>query len=146
MAVDFSDDSKAALRWACGYAGQVGAEVVVLHVVHDPIEAPGSYHRSESDVLRPMEETAAEFLDEFIEKFGKAHPEVQGLVTLKTSLARGIPATRIVEVADKIDARMVVIGSRGPHRPASSPARLEGRAGRPALVPARHDRQGKGRP
>ncbi len=49
VAVDFSKDSEAALIWACNYAGQVGAAVLVLHIVHDPIETPGSYRRSDQD-------------------------------------------------------------------------------------------------
>lgn len=113
VAVDFSEDAEAALVWACGYAGQVGAEVLVLHVVHDPIESPGSYQRSEADVLRPMEERAAEMLQQFVGRFAKAHPDLQAAGALKTRLVRGIPATRIVEVAEKIDASMVVMGSRG---------------------------------
>lgn len=139
VAVDFSPDSEAALLWACGYAAQVGADVVVLHVVHDPVEAPGSYRRSEADALRPMEEIAAEVLDQFIEKFGKAHPELQALVTLKTRLVSGLPATRIVEVADKIEARMIVVGSRGltglPHLLLGSKAeRVAQLASRPVTI------------
>lgn len=113
VAVDFSKDSEAALHWACGYADQVGAEVLVLHVVHDPLETPGAYRRAEEDVLRPLEDLAAEMLAKFIETFGKAHSDLKAAAALKTQQVHGIPETRILEVAEKIDARMLVVGSRG---------------------------------
>ena len=113
VAVDFSKDSKAALHWACSYADQVGAEILALHVVHDPVETPGAYRRSEADALRPMEDVASDMLNEFIEKFREAHPELAALGALKTRLVRGIPETRILEVAEQDEAQIIVMGSRG---------------------------------
>ena len=112
VAVDFSRDSEAALVWACDYAGRIGAKVLVLHVVHDPVETPGSYRRSEADALRPMEEVATEMLNKFIQRIGEAQPEVEP-DAISTQLVVGIPETRILEVADKTGARMVVMGSKG---------------------------------
>lgn len=112
-AVDFSEDSEAALLWACGYAECVGAEVIALHVIHDPAETPGSYRRSDPDLLRPTEELAADRMSQFIQSFADAHPDRQPSAGLKTQLIQGIPETRILEFADKRDALMIVVGSRG---------------------------------
>lgn len=113
VAVDFSEDSEAALLWACDYAAQVGAEVIALHVVHDPIETPGSYRKSEDDVLRPTEDLAADMLDDFIETVAEREPKLQAFGALKTQLVQGIPESRILEIAEKTDPLMIVIGSRG---------------------------------
>ena len=113
VAVDFSEDSEAALLWACGFAAQVKAEIIALHVIHDPIEMPGSYRRSESDVLRPTAEVAAELMGTFIKTFTETHGELPALGGLSTQLVEGVPETRILEVAERIDARMIVMGSRG---------------------------------
>jgi len=113
VAIDFSKDSEAALLWACRYALQIGADLTVLHVVHDSIETPGSYRRSEADVLRPMQDVASEMLNQFIEDFGKEHPETAGLGPLRTRLVNGIPETRIIEVAKELNCSMIVMGSRG---------------------------------
>ncbi len=113
VAVDFSGDSEAALLWACGFAAQVKAEIVALHVIHDPIDMPGSYRRSESDVLRPTEEIAAEMMGTFIKTFTETHGELQALGSLTTRMVEGVPETRILEFAEKIDAQMIVMGSRG---------------------------------
>ncbi|NNG03772.1 MAG: universal stress protein [Inquilinus sp.] len=113
VATDFSEDSKAALLWACSYAAQVGADVIVLHVIHEPAEAPGSYRKSEGDVLRPMEDLAADMMGKFVEDFRESHPDLQALSAVETQLVKGIPETRILEVAETTDARMIVMGSRG---------------------------------
>jgi len=113
VAVDFSKDSEAALLWACRYAIQIGAEIIVLHVVHDSAEIPGSYRRSEADALRPMQDIAAEMLNEFVESFRKSHPETQSLGPLKAKLVEGIPETRIIEAAKELNCPMIVMGSRG---------------------------------
>lgn len=113
VAVDFSTDSKAALVWACRYASFTGAELLVLHVVHDPGEAPGYYRRGEKDVLRPMEDAAKEMLEEFVKKVQGEYPEVAAIGELKTKLVRGIPASRILEVAEAVNAGQIVMGSRG---------------------------------
>ena len=42
-AVDFSDDARAALIWAARYAERIAADLVILHVVHDPTHQPGMY-------------------------------------------------------------------------------------------------------
>lgn len=113
VAVDFSKDSEVALVWACHYAGLTGGGLTVLHVVHDPGEAPGYYRGREEDALRPMEDVAGEMLEEFLEKARKDHPEVNAIAKMDTKLVRGIPATRILEAADSMGAGLIVMGSRG---------------------------------
>lgn len=113
VAVDFTPDSEAALTWACTYAGPIGAHVVVLHVVHDPADAPGYYRKSEADLLRPMEDVAEELMGQFLEKVAKDQPGLPGVEGVERALVKGIPATRILEVAQNRSARLIVMGSRG---------------------------------
>lgn len=115
MAVDFTPDSEAALLWACDYAGCVDAGVVVLHVVHDPGDAPGYYRKGDGDLLRPMEDVAVEMMDQFLAKAAKKskRPVPDALGRAEKVLVTGIPATRILETAEKKGARLIVMGSRG---------------------------------
>ena len=113
VAVDFTDDSEAALIWAGTYADCVGAKLLVLHVVHDPGEAPGSYRHEDEDHLRPMEDVAAKMMADFLAAAAEAHPEIATLQGAETALVKGIPATRILEFAEARRARCIVMGSRG---------------------------------
>jgi len=115
VAVDFSDYSAAALRWAAKTADQLGSPLLVLHVVHDPESAPGYYRRSKKlkkHLLR-MEEAAAEMMSDFLEQVGKKSPELPTLQDLDTLLEVGLPVTRILEVAERTKATMIVMGSQG---------------------------------
>ena len=113
VSVDFTPDSKAALIWACDYADHVGTTVTVLHVVHDPGEAPGAYQPREPDELRPMQDVAANMMDEFLKKTRAEHPDLDALRDAEAVLVKGIPATRILEMAASRKARLIVMGSRG---------------------------------
>jgi len=113
VALDFTADSQAALLWACRYAARVGVEVIGLHVVHDPGEAPGYYKRADSDLLRPLEDVAVEMMDEFIAKVLVEYPDLPAIQQMKKLLVKGIPATRILELAEKYGVSMIVMGSRG---------------------------------
>lgn len=113
VAVDFSPDSEAALVWACRYANLTGARLLVLHVVHDPGEAPGYYRRAEEDALRPMEDVAKEMLEEFLQTVRANYSDAAASGKLETKLVRGIPASRILEAAELEEASLIVMGSRG---------------------------------
>ena len=41
VAIDFSEDSKAALLWACDFAECSSVPLILLHVVHDLASNPG---------------------------------------------------------------------------------------------------------
>jgi nucleotide-binding universal stress UspA family protein len=114
VAVDFSPHSEAALVWAARAARCFGAPLHVLHVVHDPGSAPGYYSRPKRKKhLRRLEESAEELMAEFIDEMRKRYSEIQDLDTLKTTLVIGLPVTRILEVADKLGAGLIVLGSQG---------------------------------
>lgn len=113
VALDFTADSEAALLWACHYGACTGAPVICLHVVHDPGDAPGYYRKADEDLLRPLEDVAADMMSEFLEKLRRDHPEQEALKSAETVLVKGIPATRILEIAQSRGARMIVMGSRG---------------------------------
>ena len=113
VAVDFTPDSEAALLWACDYARVMGAPVLVLHVVHDPSDAPGYYKAKDEDRLRPFEEIAAEMMQRFLAEHQAQRPNDAVLKAAESILVHGIPATRILEVASARGARLVVMGSRG---------------------------------
>jgi hypothetical protein len=49
--------------WAAELADQINAPLSVLHVVHDPGDAPGYYRiQGREEQLRDMEDVAAEML------------------------------------------------------------------------------------
>lgn len=105
VGVDFSSRSLVASRWAIDHAAKLDAEVVLVHVVHDPGAAPGSYQTSlPSGLVRSMEDAATEKMAEF----------VAGLDTpVRTRIVVGLPVTRLIEVAKNEGATMLVIGNQG---------------------------------
>lgn len=112
--VDFSPDSEAALTCAAELAAMVGAPLKVLHVVHDPGQAPGYYAvRSDGKHLQKLEDVAADMLGTFMADVIARHPELAALSTAETVLVTGLPVNRILEIAERIGARMIVMGSQG---------------------------------
>jgi nucleotide-binding universal stress UspA family protein len=112
--VDFSAHSAVALECGADLAEALKVPLLVLHVVHDLGEAPGYYSvKGRGKQLRRMEDVAADMLDEFIHEARKKHPKHTALENAETVLVVGLPVNRILEVAKKSDARMIVMGSQG---------------------------------
>ena len=112
--VDFSTHSTAALLKACELAECTQQPLVVLHVIHDPADMPGYYGRVTSKKKLPrIEDLARESYDEYMETTLAEHPDVKMLQKVESMLVVGVPVTRILEVVEKTNASMVVMGSQG---------------------------------
>jgi len=112
--VDFSSHSETALLYAAELAETLGNQLVILHVVHDPGDAPGYYSvKGRDKQLHRMEDVATEMLDEFFHNMLKEHSGLPALKAATTMLVVGLPVNRILESAEKIHARMIVMGSQG---------------------------------
>ena len=115
VAVDFSPYSEQALCFAGELAEKLKAELVVLHVIHDPAAAPGFYAQKgkKKKFLRSLQGAAEEMMEEFLEKMRTAYPDKKAIKKAHALLVVGTPVTRIVEVAEKKKAVMIIIGSHG---------------------------------
>ena len=113
--VDFSPHSEAALLLASELATALHSTLVVLHVVHDPGEAPGFYagKRKKKKDFRKMDDVASEMMDEFLQRIVEKHPKSKVLKHADTILTVGLPVSRILEIAKRIKASMLVMGSQG---------------------------------
>ena len=113
VAVDFSEDSRAALVWAARQAELEATALIVLHVVHDPAASPGFYQTPDENWLRPMVDVADEMMKRFLTEEKAAHRDLPALTAASGRLVSGLPAGRIADVAAETSARLVVVGSRG---------------------------------
>ena len=112
--IDFSSYSEAALLFACELAETMHAPIVILHVVHDPGDAPGYYEvKGRKKQLRRLQDLAHEKFEEFFDKFLEEHPKLDSLKRAKREMVVGLPVTRILEVIEKTQPKMVVMGSAG---------------------------------
>jgi len=112
--VDFSSHSKAALLKACELAECTGDPLLVLHVVHDPAEMPGYYGQvTKKKKLLRIQDLARESFDEFMKTTAAENPDAKILKKAEDMLVLGLPVSRIIEVATKRNASMVVMGSQG---------------------------------
>ena len=113
--IDFSPISERVVEHAAGFADALGKPLVVLHVVHDPGEAPGYYHqvKGHKKVLRRTEDLAREMLDEFMANACGKLPDSKAMQKAEPMLVVGVPVTRILEVVERIQPWMVVMGSTG---------------------------------
>ena len=103
VAVDFSPFSEEALFFASKLAEKLKAQLLVLHVIHDPAEAPGFYarQRKKKKFLQTMEEAAEEMMQEFLKKMRQAYPDQVPIKKAIPLLIKGTPVKRIVEIAEK---------------------------------------------
>ncbi len=113
VAIDFSDDSKAALCWACNYATLSGAKLVLLHIVHDQASSPGFYKKGKGERLKPLQAVAETMMAEFLDEVKSETAGLDILDTAELQFVRGLPPSRIVEVSELLDASHIVMGSRG---------------------------------
>jgi nucleotide-binding universal stress UspA family protein len=112
--VDFSSQSEAALLLGCRLAGCFDVDILVLHVVHDPGEMPGYYAKTlKKKHLHRIEEGAAQMLQDFLAEVAKEHPHEKAIEKAESLLVKGLPTTRILEVAEKRNATLIVMGSTG---------------------------------
>ena len=113
VATDFSEHSRFAVRWALDLADSLKSSIFLLHVVHDRAEGPGYYRHDKKDAMRPMEDIAERMLQKFIDDIGDENSQFESYKNLNTEIVTGLPVTKILEVAERINARMIVMGSQG---------------------------------
>lgn len=114
VAVNLEDASDKQILWACKYAQYVGAEVLILHVVHDPATAPGFYRKStiSDDVFEPMESIAERMLAKLLDTLRANHLDLAPLQNAKFKIITGLPENRIVEFARIENPQLIVLGHR----------------------------------
>ncbi len=115
VAVDFTSFSEDALLFASELAEKLETSILVLHVIHDPAETPGFYAQKgkKKKFLHTMEDAAEEMMEEFLKKMRNTHPNNTAIKKATALLVVGTPVTRILEVAEKKHARMIIMGSHG---------------------------------
>ena len=106
--IDFSEHSKKATETAIGLAKTLGAGIHLTHVLHFPVQvaAPGTVAIPQ-DLWRQIRDAAARKLDKASQTVS-----IEG-VTVETHLTEGANAQAIIEVAGKIGADLIVMGTRG---------------------------------
>jgi nucleotide-binding universal stress UspA family protein len=112
--VDFSDCSKSALVYAAHVAEGTNTTLLVLHVVHEPRDRPGYYRSHDrSEHTLPLADIAEGMLEDFLCEVRRAKPELKALAGLRTMLVEGLPGDRILEVARREKAAMIIMGTNG---------------------------------
>lgn len=105
---DFSDHSKVALETAVELAKLLGAKVHLVHVLHYPVlvAAPGQVAIPQ-DLWTQIRDGAARKLE-------KARQTLESAgVAAESHLSEGPNADAVVELAGKIKADLIVMGTRG---------------------------------
>lgn len=133
---DFSPSAGAALTEAIRWATRFGWRLLLLHVVHDPAQAPGFYletppvgdgspasdkrekkgrkmRKARRKHVRTMTSAADEMLAECVLSVEARLREAAPDVVCDRRLEVGTPAHRIVEVADEEGVVHIIMGTRG---------------------------------
>jgi len=105
VAVDGSEHSEKAVRYACAMGPPLEADVILLHVVPMLVSAT-PYHDTVSDQpFMALQKVGEDIL-------AKAK-EIAGNCPVTDMIDHGDPAQRIMEIAEEKNVDLIVMGSRG---------------------------------
>jgi len=108
-AIDFSENSDYAFDYALTLAKQFDAQLVLLHVINEPVDLRGFYvpHISFEQLEQEIEEGAGQMMATFCStKLGE-------YANFTTSIVTGIPYEEIIRSAREADASLIVLGTHG---------------------------------
>jgi nucleotide-binding universal stress UspA family protein len=106
---DFSEGSAYALHYAADLTRHYNAKLYILHVVYDISKATGLHvpHISSDEVFKELNEWSMKEMDSCCIE------EIRGLPNVEKKVIQGIPWEEIINVADKEQIDMIVMGTYG---------------------------------
>lgn len=116
--IDFTAASRIALGKAMEMANVLNRPLLVMYAIHDKAYCDEAKKRSKKAQkkckergkhIQTMAEQATEIMDEFIQGMREIDQNSLAYKNMKTLLVPGIPATRIVEIAERENASMIVM-------------------------------------
>jgi len=100
------------LAYAAELCKNGGHQMVIMHAVHEPADHPGLYQELEpSRQLLPAELRAEKICNRVLREAQQKFPGAAALACAKLLIVVGLPAQRIVEVADQVHATLIVMTS-----------------------------------
>jgi len=108
VGVDGSEPANRAVEWCATYAGNLHAEIVVVHAIDIPVYVPATG----GDVQPALSSKARSELSEHITKVWCA-PLAKADVSFRVVLRDSAPAPALMQVAKSERADLVVTGRRG---------------------------------
>lgn len=108
-AIDFSENSEFAFEYAVTMAKQFNAELIVMHVINEPVDLRGFYvpHISFEQLEKEIEEGAAKMMENFCSS------RLGSFQNYTTAIVSGIPYDEIIRKADEVGASLIVLGTHG---------------------------------
>lgn len=109
IAIDFSENSECAFDYALTLATQFNAELMIIHVINEPVDLRGFYvpHISFEQLEKEIEESAVKMMKTF------CSTRLGSFSNYKTDIVTGIPYDEIIAAAARIDASLIVLGTHG---------------------------------
>jgi len=133
LGLDGSGGAQAAVRWCAEYAALLEADVLAVHVV--PPTLAGTL--PQPTVLAGLTDEDRASLCVELERW--CAPLRDASVDYEARLLEGVPAWSLMQIADDVDAALIVVGRRGDGGLSevvlgSVPRKLTHRCARPVLV------------
>ncbi|KAB0671568.1 universal stress protein [Oryzomonas sagensis] len=108
-AIDFSENSDYAFDYALTLAKQFDAQLMVLHVINEPVDLRGFYvpHISFEQLEKEIEEGAEKMMAKF------CGAKMGAFTSFTTSIVTGIPYEEVIRTAEETAASLIVLGTHG---------------------------------
>ena len=108
-AIDFSENSDYAFDYALTLAKQFDSQLMILHVINEPVDLRGFYvpHISFEQLEKEIEEGAEKMMAQFCSS------KMGDFTNFTTSIVTGIPYEEIIRSAQEAAASLIVLGTHG---------------------------------
>lgn len=109
VAIDFSDSSDNAFQMARTLAKNFDAQLLVLHVINEPVDLRGFYvpHISFERLEQEIEEGAEKMMESF------CHQHLADFDNYQKLIVSGLPYEQIITQAEENSADLIVLGTHG---------------------------------
>ena len=109
FATDFSENSEHAFDYAYSLAQKYGSQLIILHVINEPVDLRGFYvpHVSFENLEKEIEDGAEKMMQKF------CRTRIKDFSNYKTQIVTGIPYEEILRKVDEEKVSLIVLGTQG---------------------------------
>ncbi len=109
FANDFSENSEHAFDYALTLARQFNAQLIIIHVINEPVDLRGFYvpHISFEKLEKEIEEGAEKMMQKF------CRTKARDFTNYETLIVAGIPYEEILKKSNEEQVSLIVLGTQG---------------------------------